>query len=77
MPAWSTEIPDTPPPDVLHDLDTAAGVLAELDERGVEITLALEPAGLRIRAREGEPERERVLSPTTLLDLLVAPGATG
>lgn len=74
MPAWPTEIPDTPPPDVLHDLDTAAGVLAELDARGVEITLALEPAGLRIRARADGPNRELMLSPTTLLDLL---GATG
>ena len=74
MPSWPTEIPDTPPPEVLRDLTTAARVLAELDERGVEITLALEPAGLCVRAREDELDRGRALPATTLLDMLIAPG---
>ncbi len=75
MPAWPTEIPDSPPPEVLRDLATAAGVLAELDERGVEITLALEPAGLCIRTGEGGLDPGRVLAATALLDMLIAPGA--
>lgn len=59
---------------MLRDLRTAARVLAELDERGVEITLALEPEGLCVRAREGELDRGRVLQATVLLDMLIAPG---
>ncbi len=74
MPAWTKEIPDSPPPEVLRDLRTAARVLAELDERGVEITLALEPEGLCVRAREGELDRGRVLPAAVLLDMLIAPG---
>ena len=74
MPAWPTEIPDSPPPEVLRDLDTAARVLAELDERGLEITLALEPGGLCVRAHERELDRGRVLPATALLDMLIAPG---
>ena len=70
--AWPTEIPDSPPPEVLRDLDTAACTLAELDELGVEITLALEPAGLCVQVGAGTLGRRCVLPATDLLDLLVA-----
>ena len=74
MPAWPTEIPDSPPPEVLRDLGTAARVLAELDERGVEITLGLDETGrLRICALDGDGRLHRT-GATTLLDMLVASG---
>jgi hypothetical protein len=77
VPARPTEIPDSLPPEVLHDLDTAARVLAELDERGLEITLALEPAGLCIRARASALDRGRVLPAMVLLDMLISPDRNG
>lgn len=77
MTAWPTGIPDSPPPDVLRDLDTAACTLAELDECGVEITLALEPTGLCVQVRTGTLDRRRALPATDLLELLVAQAAAG
>lgn len=75
MPAWPTEIQDSPPPEVLRDLNTAARVLDELDERGVEISLDISAAGrLCIWARERDAGLAYRLSATELGDMLIAPG---
>jgi len=75
VPAQPTEIPDSPPPEVLRDLATAARVLAELDERGIEISLDMSAAErLCIWARERDTGLAYRLSATELGDLLIAPG---
>ncbi len=74
MTAWPTELPDTPPPEVLRDLSAAARVLDQLDERGVEISFGLDETGrLRICALDGDGRLHRTAA-TTLLDMLFAPG---
>ena len=63
-------IPDTPPAEVLAELDAAACALDALSARAAQLTLGMDEhtRGLRIELVEGDaPSR---LSPTQLFDLL-------
>ena len=65
-------IPETPPAEVLAELDAAARALDELSARAVQLTLGMDEhtRGLRIELEDGD-ESSR-LTPTQLFDLLAS-----
>jgi hypothetical protein len=69
---YSTQyvIPETPPAEVLAELDAAARALDELSDRAAQLTLGMDEQtrGLRIELTDGGPPQR--LSPTQLFDLL-------
>ena len=62
-------VPDTPPAEVLAELDAAAQVLDELSARAAVLSLGMDEQarGLRIELDDGDV---RQLTPTQLFDLL-------
>ena len=65
-----TPIPETPPAEVLAELDAAAQRLDELTTRAAELTLALDEQARRLRIELTEDGTTRQLSPLGLFDLL-------
>ena len=65
-------IPETPPAEVLAELDAAAAALDELSARAAQLTLGMDEhtRGLRIELEDGEETLR--LSPTQLFDLLAS-----
>ena len=63
-------IPETPPAELLAELDAAAQALDELTARTAQLTLGMDEhtRGLRIELQDGDETRR--LSPTQLFDLL-------
>jgi len=66
-------IPETPPAEVIAELDAAAQALDELSARAAQLTLGMDEhtRGLRIELEDGDGSR--LLSPTQLFDLLSFP----
>ena len=71
---YSTQyvIPETPPAEVLAELDAAARVIDELATRAAELTLGVDEQtrSLRIELVDGGVKRR--LEPAQLLDLLAS-----
>lgn len=63
-------IPDTPPAEVLAELDAAAAALDELSARAARLTLDMDEQtrGLVIALEDGRQSRR--ISPTQLFDIL-------
>jgi hypothetical protein len=63
-------IPESPPAELLAELDAAARALDELSARAAQLTLVMDDQtrGLRIELEEADGSRR--LSPTQLFDLL-------
>ncbi|HEX4931433.1 MAG TPA: hypothetical protein VFV62_12040 [Gaiellaceae bacterium] len=63
-------IPESPPAELLAELDAAAQALDELSARAAQLTLGMDEQthGLRIELDEGDGSRR--LSPTQLFNLL-------
>lgn len=63
-------IPETPPAELLAELDAAAQALDELTARAAQLTLGMDEhtRGLRIELDDGDGPRR--LSPTQLFSLL-------
>lgn len=67
----TTHIPATPPAEMLEALDRAAGVLDELERRGIDLTLHHDEAGCAVAVTVGRAGGEqRPLSHRGLLNLL-------
>ena len=69
FPAQST-IPETPPAELLAELDAAARALDELSSRAVELSLAMDDQARRLRIDLHEAGVSRQLMPRQLFDLL-------
>ncbi len=67
-------LPASPPPEVLEELDQAAGVLAGLDEAGLELRLADGSDGVRVELRERDGGLVRTVPYGQLLDALSGSG---
>lgn len=68
--ALSSDIPPTPPPEVLEAMDAAARVARELHERGRELRFVTGDDGrLRIELRDLDGNVLRRIPPTELLDI--------
>ena len=65
-----TTIPETPPADLLAELDAAARALDELRRRAVELTLAMDEQPRQLRIELTEDGVTRRLTPRQLFDLL-------
>jgi hypothetical protein len=65
-----TTIPETPPADVLAELDGAARALDELRGRAAELTLALDEQARQLRIELIEGGVRHGLTPRQLFDLL-------
>ena len=63
-------IPETPPVELLAELDAAAQALDELTSRAAELTLAVDEQAGRLRIDFTEDGATRQLSPRQLFDLL-------
>ena len=63
-------IPETPPAELLAELDAAAQRLDELTGRAAELTLAMDEHSHRLRIELLEDGVSRQLSPRQLFDLL-------
>jgi len=63
-------IPETPPAELLAELDAAAQRLDELATRAAELTLAMDEHAHRLRIELLEDGVTRELSPRQLFDLL-------
>jgi len=63
-------VPDSPPAELLAELDAAARALDELSARAARLTLGMDEhtRGLRIELADGDATSR--LSPTQLFDLL-------
>lgn len=68
-----SEIPASPPPEVIEAMEGAARVARELEAQGRELRFAAGEDGLRIELRERDGSVLRTLRPSELLD--VATGA--
>jgi hypothetical protein len=66
----ATTIPETPPADLLAELDAAARVLDELRNRAVELTLAIDEQERQLRIELIEDGVTHRLTPRQLCDLL-------
>jgi len=64
------EIPETPPAELLAELDAAARALDELRRRAAQLTLAMDEQAQRLRIELTEDGGSRPLSPGQLFDLL-------
>ncbi len=69
---YSTQyvIPDTPPAELLAELDAAARVLDELTARAAELTLGMDEQTRSLRIELADDGNSRRLAPVQLLDLL-------
>ncbi len=63
-------IPDSPPAELLAELDAAARVLDELTARAAELTLGMDEQTRSLRIEFLDGGSSRTLAPTQLLDLL-------
>ena len=63
-------IPETPPAELLAELDAAARALDELTTRAAELTLATDEQTQRLRIELTEDGAAQQLSPRQLFDLL-------
>lgn len=63
-------IPDSPPAELLAELDAAARVLDELTARAAELTLGMDEQTRSLRIDLFDGGSSRTLAPTQLLDLL-------
>ena len=63
-------IPETPPAELLAELDAAAQVLDELTARAAHLTLAMDEHAGRLRIELTEDGATQQLSPGRLFDLL-------
>lgn len=66
------QIPETPPAELLAELDAAARALDDLSARAAQLTLVMDEhtRGLRIELEDGDESHQ--LSPTQLFDLLAS-----
>ena len=65
-----TTIPETPPADLLAELDAAARALDELRSRAAELTLAMDEQARQLRIELIEDGVAHRLTPRQLFDLL-------
>jgi hypothetical protein len=65
-----TTIPETPPADLLAELDAAARALDELRSRAAELTFAMDEQALQLRIELIEGGVAQRLTPRQLFDLL-------
>ena len=63
-------IPETPPAELLAELDAAAAALDELTARAAELTLAMDEERRRVRIELRTEGDRRVLTPAELFRLL-------
>jgi hypothetical protein len=63
-------IPETPPAELLAELDAAARALDELTRRAAELTLAMDEQAGRVRIELTDGDVSQELSPRQLFDLL-------
>jgi uncharacterized protein YhaN len=63
-------IPETPPAELLAELDAAAQALDELTSRAAELTLEMDEHARRLTIELTEDGVSRQLSPSQLFDLL-------
>ena len=63
-------IPETPPAELLAELDAAAEALDALTARAAELTLAMDEERRRLRIELRADGELRALTPTQLLELL-------
>ena len=63
-------IPETPPAELLAELDAAAEALDALTARAAELTLAMDEERRRLRIELRTDGELRALTPTQLLELL-------
>ena len=63
-------IPETPPAELLAELDAAAEMLDALTARAAELTLAMDEERRRLRIELRADGELRALTPTQLLELL-------
>ena len=63
-------IPETPPAELLAELDVAAEALDELTARAAELTLAMDEESRRLRIELRSDGQLRRLTPTQLFELL-------
>ena len=70
MTSTPTTIPETPPAELLAELDAAAQALDELTLRAAELTLAMDEQTRRLKIELTEDGATRQLSPRQLFELL-------
>ena len=63
-------LPETPPAELLAELDVAAEALDELTARATQLTFAMDAQTSRLRIELQEDDGSRPLTPTQLFDLL-------
>jgi len=63
-------IPESPPAELLAELDAAAQALDELSARAAQLTLVMDDQTRGLRIELEETDGSRRLSPTQLFDLL-------
>jgi hypothetical protein len=63
-------IPETPPAELLAELDAAAQALDELTSRAAQLTLAMDEHGRELRIELSEHDVSQHLTPRQLFDLL-------
>jgi hypothetical protein len=64
------EIPETPPAELLAELDAAAEAIDTLTRRAAQLTLAMDEQARRLQIELFEDGASRQLSPRQLFDLL-------
>ena len=76
--ANSTDLPSSPPPEVLSGLDSAARVHEELRAHGLNVSFDVQPdGGVRVSVVDENGAVVRSLSPSKALDALSGDGAIG
>jgi hypothetical protein len=70
MTSSAYSIPETPPAELLAELDAAAEALDELTARAAELTLAMDEESRRLRIELRSHGERRTLTPTQLFELL-------
>jgi hypothetical protein len=68
--AADTAIPDTPPAEVLHALDTAQQVMADLQSRNVEIRFAMDGGHVRTQLVDNKGQIIQEIPAARGLDIL-------
>ena len=68
--AADTTIPDTPPAEVLHALDAAQQVMADLQSRNVEIRFAMDGGHVRTQLVDNKGEIIQEIPASRGLDIL-------
>jgi hypothetical protein len=69
-PPADTSIPDTPPAEVLHALDTAQQVISDLASRNVEIRFAIDEGRVRTQLLDNKGEIIQEIPARHGLDIL-------